>query len=481
MSISNSLSNAISGMSAASRMAEVVSSNVSNSLTEGYGRRSLNLSSSVVGGNGAGVEIGSVNRHVDRGILADRRLADASLSGFESLVSTMGRVEDAVGRVGEGGSISSRIVDVESALIDAAADPSSAIRLSSLGDRLNDLAGGLNAASKDIQNLRVEADASIASQVGILNTSLAQVEQLNKDITSARLSGIDPSGLMDQRQMVVDKIAEIVPIRELDRNNGQIALTTPSGETLLDGGAKVFGFVANPVITPDMTLASGGLTGITLDGVQVAADGVGKLSGGTLGAAFQARDVELVSAQAGLDSIAADLITRFQDPAIDPSLSVGQAGLLTDNGAAYDPVNHTGLASRIALNAAVDPAQGGTLTNLRDGISAITPGASGNATLLQALSGALSSSRASGSDTTLQNAAGRASNFETQTGVQRLNFEAELSFSNARWSSLKEAEAAGGVDTDYEMQMLLRVEQAYAANARVVQTIESLMQRLMEI
>ncbi|KAG1713731.1 Flagellar hook-associated protein 1 [Nymphon striatum] len=425
-------------------MAEIVSSNVSNSLTDGYGRRSLNLSAAVVGGRGAGVEIGSVNRLVDRGILADRRLADASLGGFEFLVSTMGRVEDIIGGVGDTNSISARIVNVEAALIDAASDPSSDVRLMSLGTSLKDLANGLNAASRDIQSLRVDADTAISGQVDQLNLSLSQVEQLNKDITSARLSGIDPSGLMDQRQVVIDKIAEIVPIRELDRDNGQVALMTPSGETLLD-------------------------------------DGIGKLSGGTLGAAFQTRDVELVSTQNGLDEIAADLISRFQNPAVDPTLVAGQEGLFTDGGAAYDPVNLSGLSGRISLNALVDPAQGGASTNLRDGLNSVTPGASGDATLLQALSAALSSPMASGLDLTLQSAAGRASNFEASTGAHRLNFEAELSFSNARWSSLKEAEAAGGVDTDYEMQMLLRVEQAYAANARVVQTVESLMQRLMEI
>ncbi|MCF2871588.1 flagellar hook-associated protein FlgK [Octadecabacter sp. G9-8] len=481
MSISNSLSNALSGMTAASRMAEVVSSNVSNSLTDGYGRRTLNLSAAVVGGRGAGVEIGSVNRHVDRGIIADRRLADASLSGFETLVSTMGRVEDVVGSAGEIGSISSRIVDVEAALIDASVDPSSATRLSSLGDRLNDLTSSLNTATKSIQNLRVEADASIASQVDTLNTSLAQVEQLNKDVTSAQLSGIDPSGLIDQRQMVIDKIAEIVPVRELDRDGGQVALTTPSGETLLDGKAKVFGFVANPVITSDMTIASTGLSGITLDGAPLSADGIGKLGGGTLGASFQVRDVELVTAQDGLDAVAADLILRFQDTSVDPSLSAGEPGLLMDGGLAYDAMNLTGLAGRIGVNAAVDPAQGGALTNLRDGINATTPGPSGNSTLLQALSTALSAPIASGADPTQKSAAARAADFEASTGAQRLNFEAELSFSNARWSGLKEAEAAGGVDTDYEMQMLLRIEQAYAANARVLQTIDTLMQRLMEI
>ena len=481
MSISLSLSNAISGMNAASRMSEIVSSNVANSLTEGYGRRSLNLSSAVIGGKGAGVEIGSVNRHVDRGIIADRRLADASLSGYQSLVSTMNQIGDVVGRVGDQDSISARIVALEAALIDAAADPSSTIRLSNVGARLDGLATGFNDAARGIQSLRAEADASIGAQVDDLNTALKQVEQLNTDITYATNNGVDPSGLIDQRQRAIDTIAQIVPVRELDRDNGQVALMTTTGETLLDGKAKQFGFTPNTVITSDMTLASGRLEGVTLDGAMIATDGVGKLAGGSLGAAFIARDVDLVEAQAGLDDLASDLISRFQDPSVDPTLGAVDAGLLTDNGAAFDPLNTAGLAGRISMNAAVDPAQGGILTNLRDGINAAAPGLSGDATLLQSLSNALSTPRSTATDPSQLGVAGRAASLEATIGSQRLDYESEVSFSSARWTSLKEAEAATGVDTDFEMQMLLRVEQAYAANARVIQAVETMMQRLMEL
>ena len=481
MSISNSLSNALSGMTAASRMAEVVSSNVSNSLTDGYGRRSLNLSSAVIGGRGAGVEIGSITRHVDRGVLGDRRLAGASLGGYGSLVSTMNRIQDVVGEAGGTGSISSRIVAVESALIDAASDPSSNINLSALAEKLSDAATSLNTASREMQTERERADSSISDQIGRLNTALGQVQQLNNDITNANNAGYDPSGLLDQRQLVIDEISEIVPVREIRRTGGQVALMTPSGETLIDGEAKVFGFVQNAVITPDMTIASGGLSGITLGGQPIAVDGVGKLAGGTLGAAFQARDSELVAAQEGLDTIAADLISRFQDPNVDPTLAIGQAGILTDAGTAYTATNIDGLSSRISLNALVDPSVGGAVTRLRDGLNAGSPGPSGNASLIQAISGALADPRTTSTDPVQQSVAGRASSFEGEMGSKRVEFESEVSFANARWSSLKEAEAADGVDTDYEMQMLLRVEQAYAANARVIQTVETLMQRLMEI
>ena len=48
--------------------------------------------------------------------------------------------------------------------------------------------------------------------------------------------------------------------------------------------------------------------------------------------------------------------------------------------------------------------------------------------------------------------------------------------------SLNDAEKLEtGVDTDRELQDLLIIEQAYAANARVLETIDKMIQRLMEI
>lgn len=481
MSISHSLSNALSGMTAASRMAEIVSSNLANATTDGYGRRTLDLAADSIGGRGAGVSVVGVNRMVDRGILADRRLADAGVNNFEFLANTMRSLQGVIGETGSGDSISARIASLETSLVNATTDPSSQTRLTGVGNRLDELANGLNVASDSIQSMRVDADKSIADQVDTLNTSLSQVEQLNADITYSRNTGSDPSALMDQRQQVIDRIAVIVPVRVMDRDGGQVALVTPSGATLIDGKAREFGFVSNPVITPDMTLASGGLSGLTLDGAVIGPDGIGALNGGALGAAFQARDGELVDAQINLDTIAADLVGRFQDPIVDSTLAAGDAGLLTDAGAAFDPLNTVGLASRISVNAAIDPGQGGSITNLRDGLNATTPGPSGNASLLQGLLSALSDQRVTGSDPTVLGASARAASFEADLGERRLTYDSELGFASARWASFKEAEAAGGVDTDYEMQMLLRVEKAYSANARVIQTIESMMQTLMEL
>ena len=483
MSISQSLSNALSGLTASSRMAEVVSSNLSNALTDGYGRRSLDLSSHSVGGRGAGVRIDGVTRHVDRGILGDRRLADSELAGQQRLFDALSRLEATMGAVGDPHSLSARLTALEQALATAAGDPSSDVRQNTVVNRLTGVTTALNDSATGLRTLRQEAEDSIKTQVDQLNTALRQVETLNTDILRSRTSGEDASALIDQRQLVIDRISAIVPVREIERSNGTAAVMTTSGQMLIDGPALQFGFAAANYVTPDMTLASGALQGITRDGVPLvgSASGYGRLGGGSLAAAFALRDDTLVAAQAGLDAVARDLIDRFASPATDPGLAPGDAGLLTDAGAAFDPLDEIGLAGRIRVNAAVDPAQGGASWRIRDGVNATAQGAAGDATQINRWLDALSATQSLASGGAARSASGHVAGLASTLGSQRLNAEDRLSFVTARWDSLRAAELAGGVDSDHELQMLMRIEQAYAANAKVMQTVQSMIQTLMEI
>lgn len=480
MTISQSLSNALSGLTAASRMAEVVSANLANALTEGYGRRAVELSAMAVGGQGGGVRVDGIDRIVDRGILADRRLAGSTLAGQEMTAAALGRVETALGPAGGPDSIPARIVAVEKALTAASVDPSSDLALARVGESLTSLATGIRSAGGAIQAERLEADRQIASEVDQLNRSLRDLEEVNAAIAGTRAGDSRSAALMDQRQQIVDRISRIVPVREIDRPAGQIALVTSGGEVLIDGPARQYGFTPAHTVTPDMTLASGGLSGLTRHGDPLdPARGIGRLDGGTLGAAFRLRDETLVMAQQGLDTLAADLAARLSDPATDPTLPAGAAGLLTDAGAPHDPDDITGLAQRIEVNAAIDPTRGGALWRLRDGLGAAAPGPVGRSEQIDAWATALARQTAlpdgSGS------AAGHADRLLAGAGADRLGAEEKLSFTQARWSALREAELATGVDSDHEMQMLLRIEQAYAANARVITALDDMMRTLMEI
>ncbi len=481
MSIAQSLNNAISGLTASSRQAEVSSSNLANSLTPGYGVRRLDLSSQTLGGAGTGVTIDGITRTQDKGILADRRLADADLGAQSTLADAFTRLETLVGAPDDSTGLAARIVSVETALTAAAADPSSEIRLEAVARQLTALTDKFNATEDGIQSMREAADRDIAGQVATLNTSLAQVEQLNFDIQNTRTSGADPSGLMDQRQLAIDQIAEIVPLRVLDRPNDRVALMTTSGGMLLDGPAPTYSFDATTTIMPHMIHSAGLLSGISRDGVDLSdANGFGKLSGGTLEASFNLRDAVLTEAQTDLDAVARDIIGRVQDSGIDPSRTGTTPGLLTDGGAFFLPADEVGLAGRIALNSAVDPDAGGDLRLIRDGIAA-PAGPVGDDSQIARWSSALIGDRALSVGGPTGSSAEHAARITSAIGADRVNAEDNATFATARWSALREAELAGGVDSDAELQMLLRVEQAYAANARVIETVQTMMRALLEI
>ncbi len=96
MTISGALSNALSGLTAASRSAEVVAANIANATTEGYAARTLVLSSHSIGG----VAIQGVQRSIEPSLLADRRLADAEQGETIWFRSTIAGGPTSPGRMG---------------------------------------------------------------------------------------------------------------------------------------------------------------------------------------------------------------------------------------------------------------------------------------------------------------------------------------------------------------------------------------------
>jgi flagellar hook-associated protein 1 FlgK len=428
------------------------------------------------------VQIDGITRNVDSGAIRERRNAEADVGAQQRGATALSQLEQAFGPVGDESGVAGRLAALEDALISASSNPASDQRLQTVLSSLENVATAMRSDSDAIQMQRQDADRAIAADVDTLNTTLLQIEKLNADVTRLVGSGNDPSPAIDARQTAIDKISSIVPFTEIDRGNGQVALYTKSGVALIDGSPATFDFSPVGTIVADMTLASSALSGVTLNGDPLDLnDGYGRMKGGSLEAAFVLRDQTLVGLQAGLDEMAADLMQRFESTTTDPTLTAGDPGLFTDRGAALDPLDIGGLASRLTVQSSVDPDQGGLLSRLRDGVNAATSGPVGENTQIDNWLSALRDPIALLSGGTARSAVGHASDQINTVGRLRLDAEETLGFETARFDSLKAAELAGGVDSDQELQNLLRIEQSYAANARVLQTLDAMMSRLMEI
>ncbi|MEI6798750.1 MAG: flagellar basal body rod C-terminal domain-containing protein [Pseudomonadota bacterium] len=318
-----------------------------------------------------------------------------------------------------------------------------------------------------------------------LNDALGRASKLNSQIQTGLGSGQDTSSLQDQRQQIIDQIAQIVPLREVAQNDGTVALYTTGGAVLLDKLPAVFGFTPTAAISAPMTQQSGGLSGLTLNGRATPTAGSGSfLLGGTLAANFALRDDLAVSAQAQIDAVARDLVERFQDSGLDATRAAGDAGLFTDAGNTFSPANEVGLAQRLALNRKVDPEQGGALWRLRDGLGATTPGPPGASALLSRLNAALTGSRqtASGAFSPGQRSFSvLTGDLVSNTAASTLSAQGEVTFATTRLATLTSLEAEGGVDSDFEMQSLLQVEQSYTANAKVLKAVGDMMQTLLDM
>lgn len=485
MSISATLSNALSGLTAASRGAQVVSTNIANANTEGYARRDIEQTARVVGGLGAGVQVDGVNRIVDETVLRERRLADAAVGNANINSDFFNDLLNLVGTPEEGSSLSAGLANFEASLLEASYRPDSEARLYAVLSAAQTVTTKINSISDGIQTLREDADIQVQAEVDTLNQTLQQVADLNTEILRARGSGLNYPALLDQRQKLVDEISQIVPIQQFARENDTIALYTQTGGLLLDSKPAIFGFVATAPITPDMTQTSGALSGLTINGNPVQTSGTySPIAGGALAALFEVRDERAIEAQANIDAIARDLVTRFEDATLDTTLLPGDPGLFTDSGNPLDPLDNTGLSSRLEVNSAVNPSAGGEVWRIRDGIGAPVSGPVGDASLLVASIDALRLSQVpvGGSlGTAARNVSDLSSTFVSVIARAELSAANRSSFESARLIGLEDAVLTNGVDTDQELQKLLLIEQAYAANARVIQTADELIQTLIGI
>ena len=485
MTISNTLASALSGLTAASRAAELVSSNIANATTPGYARRELALASRIVGTSGQGVQIVGVTRVENLAIIADRRLAQAGQGDSDARTNFYQKIETAIGTPDLAHSLNGRIAAFDTTLTQAASHPESEARLQAVLNSAKALTGGINQISKDIQSARLVADNEIDAQVSQLNDGLTKVVELNVQIRRGWGLGQDTSALLDMRQQVVDKISSIVPLRIVDKGDGSISMYATGGAVLVDGGAAVFGFTKTNTIVAEMTQASGALSGLTMNGRAIATAGPGSvIRGGSLSAEFANRDELGVEAQVQLDAVARDLVERFQDSGLDATRLPGDAGLFTDAGLAFDPVNEIGLSARIAVNAAVDPSAGGGVWRLRDGLGATVEGERGNNALIADLRKALTQSRPPASGQFIGGARSYtvlAGDYLSQVSTNLVRAQGQTAYSAARLDTFEQIEAQDGVDTDQEMQTLLQIEQAYAANAKVVQSVDDMLRILMDL
>ncbi|MEM6851055.1 MAG: flagellar hook-associated protein FlgK [Pseudomonadota bacterium] len=481
MSLTLALQSAKSGLITSQNQTAMASDNIANALTPGYVAREGSNSSVTVNGFGAGVASTISRRPVDEFLLRDIRFEASTLAGVAYEAEGLSVVTQVTGQPDEGRSVAAALAALEEAFLQLTTTPESASVQQGVLDAANVAVGRIQDQQAAIQSAREQADQTIFAGVNEVNDALGRLEELNERVVSEAAAGRDVSALLDERDRQLDRISEQIGIRSYTRENGELVVTTREGATLLDGAAARLEFTPSSAAPPGSALGAP-LSGLTVNGADITPTGGGAQGAGSgkIAGAFAVRDEIMPQLQLQADELARGLIETFEGQ--DASLPPGAAGLFTDAGAAYSGVV-TGLAGRIGVNAAVDPSAGGALWRLRDGVGAVVQGPPGETAQVSAFIDGFSAAQAfdpaaglAGTDSLR----GFASSIVADQQSRRVGAEDKAESASFRFDALETRRLSdNGVNIDEETAFLLQLEQAYAANAQVVQTVNRMLDDLL--
>ncbi|MFC7419119.1 flagellar hook-associated protein FlgK [Iodobacter arcticus] len=235
------MQNALAGALAAQAALNAASQNISNVMTPGYSRQGVVLSAIApsVGdphSAGSGVDIQSIRRFNDQYRSLQMWQASANMGESAAKQGYLTQLEQVMSA--SGSSISGGLDKFYAALGAASVEPSSlALRqgviteAGAMAQRFNNLNRVLSAQHASINEQRT----ALVTQVNSLGGSIAR---LNKEIVAATATGVNPSGLLDERDRKIDQLSGLVDVRVVNQNDGAISVTLRAGQPLVVGDSS---------------------------------------------------------------------------------------------------------------------------------------------------------------------------------------------------------------------------------------------------
>ena len=340
MGLSSALSAALSGLQTTQRGLNLVATNVANSQTVGYTRKTLVTEQTVTGGLTSGVQVSDVRRELDLYLQKQLRMETSGAAYASQRADTLDSLQTIFGTPGGALSLDTAANNFSSALDALATSPDDASARANVITQAQLLAQSLNNASNDVQSLRSDVDGKMSDGVETANEALKSIESLTKQIREADARGLPTADLEDQRDTAIDALSGLMDLRVEDLGGGSIRIKTGAGVTLFDdAGAATLGFAAAGNVSAGMSYAEGSLSGITVtrpSGQSVDLLQSGQLRSGSLKALAELRDTTLPQAQAQLDEMAANLAQALGTNSVAGAAIDGGVDLSTDGALSGD-------------------------------------------------------------------------------------------------------------------------------------------------
>lgn len=322
----------LSGLNANRVALNITALNTANANSVGYTRQTVGFGS-IQGGNvvagvemGSGVEVTGIRRMADESANANLRKATTEAGFSSQLLSSLSYVEEILGA--DGLNVNETLGVFFGAINEANPEPSSAplrLQIIQSADLLaQSIAGAQGKLSDAMQNEVNVFD----TRMDMLNSDLAAIAKINKDIAEGLAAGADVTGLQDQLDVLGNKVSEQLDVNAILNDKGQLELSTSNGAPLVSGSqfAELSRDLSggNPFST-DLKLTFGN-----------SSMKIGSNVGGALGASSVFLNDELVPLMDTFDDLAVNLADEINSVLATGFDLNGNAGAPLF---AYDPTN----------------------------------------------------------------------------------------------------------------------------------------------
>jgi flagellar hook-associated protein 1 FlgK len=320
MGLSQALATAMSGLRANQIALGLVSSNIANAETPGYIKKTSNQVSVSTGEFGASVRVAGINRELDVYLQRQLRteIAGAAFAGLRAEV--LDQLQSIYGTPGSAGTLENAFNSLTNSVqaLSTSSDSQSA-RIAVI-NAAQSLVQQLNSMTDGIQALRANAESGLNGAVNVANNAMQQIANINKQLLRGGQTDGAAAELLDQRDRYIGQLSELMDVRVVTNEDGQVNVFTTSGVQLVGAEASQFSFDAQGTVTPN-TLWSANPADSNLGSITVNFPHGGSMDlfaanafrSGKIAAFVELRDHTLVQAQAQLDQFAAQLASALSD------------------------------------------------------------------------------------------------------------------------------------------------------------------------
>ncbi len=462
----NSLYTVRSGLFAQRRALEIVGQNVANASTAGYTRQEVSFAAAepthVINSSGRGVADVNVVRYRDEFLDRQFRTRNGALGYHSTLHSHLSEVEGIVGDLSEGG-LRTALDEFFNAWDTLVLRPSDSSGRTKVITSAEEFLSQTRSAFEQLAQQRTAINDAISDKVQELNSAAQQLADLNRAILNGEAGKQQVNDLADRRDMLLDSMSKLAGVSIGKHADGTVSVHL-GGLPLVD---KEFAFPVDTTLAleADMDPSAGIQStrqftwGMTWNGTTNEA----KFSGGEVGALLELRDQAIPEYMKYLDNLVRTIAnevnalhtvgvappstptdiftvgTDWMDITVNPALVSDPTLILAGMGNPPAPSDGTRAKSIADLrNAAI-------LTGAPVGSQTVTAGA-----YLRAVSTNLG--------------------IEVQQ-VSRRSEGAALQVDQAE----KQRQSVSGVSLDDEMTKMIQYQQAYNAAARIMTTIDEML------